>query len=908
MGEKLVIGPFSKGLKTNPLSFYIDNDAFPQLINAYPWRGRIKRKRGTSLLGRLTRTQTATGANPDMILNGSGAGSANLISVFSLETNTNIVQGSISFSDGTNTYTDSAGIITGVPSGSGTINYASGAVTISGGAAGGTVTGTFDYNPALPVMGLEPLNITKTQFPGTIAFDTTNAYNISTTSPYPIYDVSFYKNPAISASLPGYTPKASQTSLKWNGQTYQQFWSDNYQGAFWATNGIDVPFIGTTIGMQFKPIITVTVTSATTATLQITGHNLVVGDFVFVNEVVTTTGINFQTGYVTSVTNANNVVVKFPNATIAGNGTGGIAQYLTSNADSTKDCLRWYDGDPTVNSGVNGWVNFMPPLFSGNTSFVIDDAPPAQYYLVNARMILNYKDRLLFFGPVIQSSTSLPIYLQDTVIWSQNGTPYYTCSFTGSPTSATTTFNPILVPTNQTATANAYFEDVPGYGGYLSAGYAAPITAVAPNEDTLIVSFSSRQTRFIYTGNDFLPFNFYIVNSELGTSSTFSTVTMDRGIYSIGSHGIIVSNQISSQRIDLDIPDQVFQFNLTNNGPERICAQRDFVNEWIYFTYLDDSVPYNFPNQTLLYNYRDQTWGIFNESYTTYGQFQRSSGYTWATIGSTFPTWASWNEPWSSGSSTLLQPEVIAGNAQGFVLFRDDGTNEATSLAIQSFSGSVVNSPNYCMNDGDYIVISGCLGTIGSIVNGNIYQISRVDNDNFTLIPNIGTGTYLGGGVIQRMYIPFIQSKAFQPAWGLGRKTRLGPQQYLLTTTNNGQVTLYIFLSENLYDVYNSGPIVPAIDPENDALIYSTILYTCPESTNLGLTPANVNLQMVTATSPSQQQQIWHRMNTSLIGDTVQMAITLSPTQMTDTTFSNQFAEIEFHGCIIDLNPSQMLS
>ena len=55
MGEKIVVGPMAKGLKTNPLAFYIDNDAFPQLVNAYPWRGRVKRRRGTSLLGQLQR-------------------------------------------------------------------------------------------------------------------------------------------------------------------------------------------------------------------------------------------------------------------------------------------------------------------------------------------------------------------------------------------------------------------------------------------------------------------------------------------------------------------------------------------------------------------------------------------------------------------------------------------------------------------------------------------------------------------------------------------------------------------------------------------------------------------------------------------------------------------------------------
>ena len=62
MGQKLVIGPVTKGLQTNVLPFNIDNDAFPTLINAYQWRGRVKRKRGTSLLGRLKRFLGTTDA------------------------------------------------------------------------------------------------------------------------------------------------------------------------------------------------------------------------------------------------------------------------------------------------------------------------------------------------------------------------------------------------------------------------------------------------------------------------------------------------------------------------------------------------------------------------------------------------------------------------------------------------------------------------------------------------------------------------------------------------------------------------------------------------------------------------------------------------------------------------------
>jgi len=35
----------------------------------------------------------------------------------------------------------------------------------------------------------------------------------------------------------------------------------NYQQAFWATNGIDIPFTGNNISMQYKPIVAVTVIS-----------------------------------------------------------------------------------------------------------------------------------------------------------------------------------------------------------------------------------------------------------------------------------------------------------------------------------------------------------------------------------------------------------------------------------------------------------------------------------------------------------------------------------------------------------------------------------------------------------------------------------------------------------------------
>jgi hypothetical protein len=937
MGQKILVGnPVTKGFVNNTTAFGVDNDAFPVLVNAYQWRGRVKRKRGTSLLNRLKRyfnsTNTSYFPAPGTTAVSAG-GAVNLLTGFSLQANGNIVPGTnpnfVTITDTTSgqIYTDPAndGTLSGSLGGSGTINYATGAVVILP-SASHSVTAVFNYYPDLPVMGLEDLQIDTSDFPGTLGFDTVYSYNILQTSPYNIYSVSFYKNPVATTpyNYDGYVRKTNTTPTSWNGQDYQQFWTVNYEGALWATNGITVPFTKTNIGMQYKPITAITIDAAgppnALATLTIVAHGLVKGDFVFINEVGGIPGINFQTGYVVSndPQAANTVQVEFPYATLTGAYSGGgIAQYLTNRSDVTKDCLRWYDGDPTDGNptsptlnGSGGWVNFAPPLISNvANNFIIDDLPIAQYYLVGARMIVPFKDRLLFFGPVIQTSTpNSQVYLQDSVIYSQNGNPYYTASFTGSASSSATTFNPILTPVNQTASPNAYFEDLTGFGGYITEGSQQPITTVSNNEDVLMVGFSGKETRFVYTGNDIVPFNFFTVNSEYGSNSTFSSINLDRGALKVGDRGVIISSQVASQRIDLAIPDQVFQFNLKNNGTERVTAQRDFISEWVYFTYCVNrrqSIEWKFPSQTLQYNYRDDSWGVFNECYTTYGQFRKVTGETWSTIGNTYPTWSEWRDSWNSGSSTLLQPEVIGGNQQGFVIFRADGTGEANSLYIQNISASTVTSPDHCLNNGDYVVISGCLGTVGSQVNGKIFSVANATQNTFTLNPTIVGGTYLGGGLIKRMYIPFIQTKQFPVAWDMGRKTRLGPQQYLLSPTDNGQVELQIYLSQNAASPYNFGPVTPANNSQNNTLVYSDILYTCPESTNLGLTPANVNLQMPTA---SQQAQIWHRMNTSLIGDTVQLAITMSDAQMRDPDFNNQFEEIELHAFVLDVSPSSMLA
>lgn len=933
MGQKIVVGPITKGQQTNVLPFYVDNDSFPTLINAYTWRGRVKRKRGTSLLTRLQRyfnsasvsytntsTITLTGGNGDILSGFSLSGS--VIPTTVTITNPNTMA----------TYTDNG---QGALTTGGTINYSTGEITLAA-EAGNAVNASFIYYPILPVMGLPSFNSSGTSdnFPINLAFDTQYSYNIPTTSPYTAYDVSFYKNPASTAPYPGsYVAKTNPTPLTWAGQDYQLFWAIGDSNALFATNGVQVPFSSNNIGMQYKMATNISSISATQATFTIDSHGLSVGDFLFFNEFDTTkvTALNFQTGYVTTVVNSNSITVTFPNASLGGSGgtVNGLVQYLTNNSDTTRSCLRFYDGDPTngsssspVLNGSKGWVNFCPPISQAAAS--IAGLPSAQYYMVGCRMILPFKDRLLFFGPVVQASNNgnsgTQQYLQDVIIYSENGVPYYTASFNGNvDDTVNTTFTPLLTPNASTssqilgAIPGAFWNDVVGFGGFVQSGLNEPIITAAPNQDVIIIGFQTLKAKLLYTGNDIQPFNFYYVNSEFGDSSTFSSIPLDRGVLTKGTNGFLLTTQTDAQRVDLQIPEAVFQTSLISNGKERVCSQRDYDNEWIYFSYpLNNApngtggVPYRFPTATLQYNYREQSWSTFLETYTSYGTFRKKTGDNWLTVVPMGGSWQSWNTPWNAGQTTLLQTQITAGNQQGFVMIREaDTTSEGSSLQINSFSGSNIVSNDHCLNSGDYIIISGCIGTISSQVNGKIFQVQPINGDSntLTLNPSIGSGTYLGGGTIQRMYIPQIQTRQFPVAWSMGRKTRIGPQQFLFTRTPSGQVQLLMYANQS-QQASNQGNIIPSNNVQNASLIYNNILYTCAESTNLGLTAPNVNLQQL---SGSMSNQLWHRMNTSLIGDTVQLEITLSPTQMTDPTLSNQFEEIELHGMIIDVTPAGMM-
>jgi hypothetical protein len=862
MSSNIVVAGFETGFETDKPPFQINNDAFPILNNSYIWRSRVLKKRGSQQIGRLTRalSNLSLGTSPATLQWSFFIYNVITPAIIN-QPNKQIKPGSVTITDGVDTFVDQGNAtLKRLSDGAlnNAINYATGAVLLNRTVAtANAFTISMSYYPCLPVVGIRDYNINfntpgNVNFPVTVWFDPLYSYQFNqTTSTF--YNVNFFAS--------------SGTPFVWSGADWQLFWTVNYQGAMWATNNVP--------GFNKATIATITVGNPTTI-VTTAANPLVTGDQVFINEVTGADAalLNLQTFTITRV-NATTFTIPIDTTGKAINSIG-IVQLLT-NTISGQDGIKYYLGDPTGDL-TRGWVNFAPPLSNSAT--------PS--YLVGAKLIIPFKNRLLFFGTWTQTSAAAsPTYNPNQLVACQNGTVFVT-----SP-----------VPPNQVVDPTSFYQNVVGKGLRLNAPISQEIISANLNHDVIIVDFETLPLKLYSTGDDSAPFLYQDISSEFGGQSTFSTVALDAGVMGIGPYGFKMTTQVSSQRIDLQIPDQVFNINKDNHGSNRVISVRDYRNEFIYWTFPTNGnfvnnvsqINWTYPTTTLAFNYRENLWSTFTENFTAYGSFRYGTFNTWATIGQKFSSWRAWNVPWNFGGTQTRFAYICAGNQQGFVFIKTESTAEPQSQYISNIGATTIFSPSHNLNDGDYVLFQGLQGT-GAIpaMNGLIYkiQVRAIQPDFFVIlptepqpIPDVGD-VYTGGGTYSRLTNVIIQTKQFPVYWGQSRKVRIGTQYYLFQTTQAGQVTINLFTSQSNTLPANS-PIYSPYIP------YTNILQTCAEGGDLNVIQGD-------------QDQIWHQMNTSVQGDTVQVGITLSDAQMRDPNVNQ--AEITLYGFAIKTYPGAALT
>lgn len=841
--QPLFIGPYNLGVQQNLKPFMIPEEAFVDMLNVYVFRGRVEKKAGYQLLGRLRHVFTGIVTAPDITSADSTIDLKTRLGIPVTEVNSSISSGftvtigaptSQVLTDllapdplqpvGDNVNISPYNPVLGITSA--VVNYSTGIITLvwTGVFGASSVTITASYFPGLPVMGIRNREIpTAVNTEQTIFFDTVYAYSFA--------GGSFQK---LQSTLP----------VTWSGTDYQQFWSTNFKEddvnnpLFWVTNnvpGLHAYEVTAFAGAAAGPPSTVTVTTST-------ANNYALGDIVsFANLTGAAAANNGLIGTVTVI--GNPFTISNPATGVWTNDaatTGIVAgSRLIAQNTAAQDGIRVYNG--------NTWGNFNP-MVNGLT------------VVTGCLMIVPFKGRLVLLSTWEGNNSTTSINYEQRARWSQN----------------------VGQGGNILDQGVGWRDDIAGRGGYTDAATNEQIISCGFVKDELIVYFERSTWKLIYTGNEISPFIWQRINSELGAESTFSATQFDNGLLAFGNVGIHTSNGSAVERIDTPIPDEVFNAHNNTDGPLRTSSIRDFFQEIVYFAYADDEDntggaggKISFPNKMIVYNYRNNTFSFYDDNATCFGPFQRVADVPWSSLTSPF-TWAAWNQPWNSGSLKAQFPSVAFGNQQGFVeIIQPFFTSNDSSLWVQNIVGNTVTSPQHNLFEGQYVIFRNADGMTN--LNNLTFQIQNVLDENTFTIDGSPTGTYNGNGTMEVLSEIKVLTKQFTPFWTKGNRYELKYIDILFDKTSAGEVAVDVFV-----DFSNTNSMT---DTSTGVVLGAATVSTAPESTNLPY-----------YSFQQQGNQIWKRFYTVAMGETFQVQFSFNDSQMRTTQQVN--ADMVIHAMI----------
>lgn len=356
-------------------------------------------------------------------------------------------------------------------------------------------------------------------------------------------------------------------------------------------------------------------------------------------------------------------------------------------------------------------------------------------------------------------------------------------------------FSQIGDPTDQT---NGWRSDIFGRGGFLDAPTNEAIVSAAFFRNTLIVFFEYSTWQLRYIGEYGLPFIFERVSSDFGSVCTYSPIVFDQGVMTVSDRGIIQAAASGVTRLDDQIPEQAFSFEIQNSAPNFVHGVRDFEKELVYWNYLDTSdaaMTQSYPNTVLVFNYRNNTWAKFRDTITCFGTSQFQFSVTWDSL-TTF--WES-NVSWDSVDDQQYVDYVTLGTQHGFINIYQNPDAEtpqgsptlyAPTLSITAIdltqTPAQVTIPSHNLDNGEIIYIQDTIwSTTDPGLNMMIFSVSVVSADIITLsmwnqaflvyeaFTSSSAALYLGGGIVTLFPKMNIVGKDFNPFQASGKQFKL---------------------------------------------------------------------------------------------------------------------------------------
>jgi len=650
MYDPIFIGPYKSGIVQYYKPYAIGNDAFTNLVNAYSWRGVIKKRQGSTILARLPQW-SPSGATINSITNASPP-------VVTTSSDHGLLTGDMVWLEVAKTTNGSINTIT------------PGQTTVI------TTSGTHGMNAAQTVY---ISGITGTI--GTILNGNT-FYVLSTTTNTITLNVET-TGLAYTSGGTVYVGGLNLTSFQITKTGSSTFTLQDLSGANVG------PFGAAQSANMYLPVVGTRTYYVTSSSVSFAGDEQLImfhpkQAFLLNTSTfpATVTNISFNSlGNALLWTGTRDSFIYSSNYY--------AALWTTNNVDN----IRFFNG-----STIAGWDNLVP-IVSGTTT------------MTQALLVLPYKGRLIalytteggtvyanrarwsqigtpFAGAaaplsissisnattaVVTTTTNHNLNSDQIVsflyVTGTNASSFNSINFTVTVTGATTftiplntsalsytTTNAIVQQMSATTGVagndiNAWRSDLPGKGGFIDADTSEQIVSAQIVQDTLIVGFQFSTWRLSFTGNQVQPFIWERINTQFGSEATFSSVGFDDAVLLISRRGIIASTFNDADRIDMIVPDIISTFQVTpspvgaNNNfvpLNRVQGIRDYENRLVYWIFGSTTNSNYTPNQILCYNYEDKTWAFFNQSFTCLGSFKITQNNVWST----------WTTIWDGDTST----------------------------------------------------------------------------------------------------------------------------------------------------------------------------------------------------------------------------------------------------------------
>jgi hypothetical protein len=509
-------------------------------------------------------------------------------------------------------------------------------------------------------------------------------------------------------------------------------------------------------------------------------------------------------------------------------------------------------GDPMRYATGTTWTDFQPRY--GST--IVDK-------ILTCRLIVSFKGRLLLFNTLESYDVSLPPHINPVAAISRhiNRLRY---SLNGTALNYT--------DPNTAEYVYSFDSVIPGRGGYIDCPTREAIITCEFLKDRLIVFCEQSTWEVVYTGNEILPFVWQQIDTSLGAESTFSVVPFDKITIGIGNVGIHACNGANVERIDQNIPMEVFNIHNESDGPQRVVGIRDFDNELIYWSYPYLNSDAVYPNKILVYNYKAGTWAINEDSFTCFGYFQSAETPTWE---NSHFTWEEFTQIWNYEADAPKHRDIAAGNQQGWVVRLDSnstGMMNSESLHITNWVGNTMTIYNHNLPDGEFIRLS----RTNEIVSVKVLTKDTITTSLEAPIP------YRSNDIVSRVSRVDILTKEYNFFSDKGRNSAVNRIDFYMSKTTNGEFAVD-------YNVSSSSLFLVDEAQASNALLGSNSIETSANS----LVPLE-----------TYQDRVWRSMYLTSDGMTVQVRIYFSDEQMEALeTHQNTF---ELHAMLFFASPTSM--